>query len=115
MTPSPSPSITSRVLDIVFGKRVTPEEQALAIAARPPRNVQMPYDILLGLSVFLVLLTFLWSYGWLPLVDSRLSMNWFFLALGFNLLLRFAGEEIAKRYMRRAKANLAEDSGSSAP
>ena len=115
MTPSPSPSITSRVLDIVFGKRGTPEEQALAIAARPPRKVQIPYEILLLLSVCLVLITFLWSYGWLPFVESRISNIWLLLALGFNILLRFAGEEIAKRCRRRAKASLAEFSGSSAP
>lgn len=116
MTPSPRPSITSRVLDIVFGKHGTPEEQALAEAARPPRSVQMPYDIVSGLSACLVLVTFLWSYGWLPLVDSRLNNAWLLLALGFNVLLRFIWEkEIAARYRRRAKARLAELSGSSAP
>jgi len=115
MTPSPTPSITSRVLDIVFGKHGTPEEQELAKAARPPRNVQMPYDILHVFSVCLMLVMFLWSYGWLPFVESRISNTWFLLALGFNILLRFAWEEIIKRYKRRAKARLAESAGSSAP
>ncbi len=108
MTPPASYSLIDQVLDAVFGKVGTPEEQALAKAARPPRNIQTAYDILHAASFFSVLVLFLWSHAWLPFVETRIGGNWLWAALALNVLLRFAWEQITRHYERRAKVRFAE-------
>ena len=108
MTPPARENLKDQVMDAVFGKRGTPAEQALAKAARPPRNIQTTYDILFGASFFSMLVLLLWSHAWLPFVESRISRMWFWSAFGLNLLLRLVWEQITNHYERRAKARLAE-------
>ena len=108
MTPPARASLKDRVLEAVFGKQGTPAEQALAKAARPPRNIRTAYAFLHGASACSVLALFLWSHAWLPFVESRISSMWFWSAFGLNVLLRFVWEEISKRYEQRAKARLVE-------
>jgi len=102
MTSAAQPNFVSRVLDIVFGKPVTPD--GLAAAARPPRVVTDVLFVLHLVSFGCMLVTLLWSWGLLPFVEFRISQAWFFGAWGANLMVRFGQEWVAKYYRRRAEA-----------
>lgn len=104
MTSDARPPFLTRVLDLVFGKAVSSEERETLEASLPPETVINGYRVLQPISVAAVLTTFLWTYGWLPLVDSRIDRNWFWLAFGVNVLLRFGWEQVTGYYTRRARA-----------
>lgn len=103
MTSATRASASTRALDWLFGKAGTPEDRALAEASRPPRAMQTAFDVLHLASACAVLVTFPWSYGWLPFVDSRIDSLWFSLALGANVLLRFGWERTTAYYRRSAR------------
>ena len=104
MTADARPSPLTRVLDFLFGKSLTPEEKRRFEAARPPKAIESAYRVLYLASFLAVLTVFLWSYGWLPFVDSRLDRGWFWPVFGVNVLLRFGWEQVKGLYERRASA-----------
>lgn len=106
MTPSPSPSIASRVLDIVFGKKLEGEEAERALAERPPQWASTVYLVLSGALVFLAFALLAWSSGWIPFIESRIDSIWAGAALGGNVLLGEAWRWIPRRYVRRVKTGL---------
>lgn len=108
MTPPPREDLKDWVLNLVFGKQGTPEERALAMASRPPRVMRIIFGILAVAALCSMLVTYLWSHGWLPFVDSQISDLWWFSAIGFTVLLNFVVDRMCNRYARAAKARLTE-------
>lgn len=108
MTPPQFKTLKDGFLDFVFGKRRTPEEQALAKAALPPRNIRRIYDLMHLLSAASVLIVFLWTFGWLPLGESRLDRGWFWPVFGLNVALRLVWDVITRHYEPLAKARMSE-------
>lgn len=104
MTLAARPSVMTRVLDFLFGKSLTTEERRGFDESQPPKVIENVYRVLHLVSAAAVLVIFLWSYGWLPFVDSRLENRWFWPVFGVNVLLRFGWEQVTGYYKRRARA-----------
>jgi hypothetical protein len=104
MTSATRPNFLSRVLDIVFGKRLTPEEKRLAEVVGPPRAMRRAFDVLIGMSFLCLFILMFSKWGWLPIVGRQIGSDWFWIALLVNLLIRLGWEQIAEFYKRRAKA-----------
>jgi hypothetical protein len=104
MTADARPSPLTRVLDILFGKSLTHEQRRRFEASRPPKAIERAYGVLYLASFLAVLTVFLWGYGWLPFVDSRLDKGWFWPVFGVNVLLRLGWEQVTGFYERRARA-----------
>ena len=103
MTMSSLKLFGARLMDIVFGKRGTPEELALAREARPPRRLGEAYTALLLVSTALVLFGSCSNAGWLPFNPPLVDRSFWSWALLGNVALRFAWERVEKHYQRRAK------------
>ena len=97
MTPSPSPSITSRVLDIVFGKRATPEEQA----GRPPQWVRFTTTLVLVIVMVAFAYTLVGKYGWLSLPWTPAYWPESIVFYGLLMATVFASRAVERRYARR--------------
>ena len=106
MTEAPRDGLKDRVLDLIFGRRSTPEELAFALAAAPPSKIAKPLRIAEWALACLMLIAFLWQYGWLPFVNSKLDSWWFMGVWAIVISLRFVRELIEKHYERRAKARM---------
>jgi hypothetical protein len=102
MTPSPPPSIGSRILDVIFGEKGTPEEIERAKAAGPPKPVERAFDIVIG-GLFVVWL--FWAvvrWGWLP-IDRDSLPTWGNLVFGGTLLIaQIVRDQVERYYKRRA-------------
>ncbi len=96
----------ANVMDILFGSRGTPEELALAEAARPPRLLNRVYGVLLLISTFRVLFSSCSNFGWLPFNPPLFDPTFWSWALLGNIVLRFGWEQVEKHYQRRAKARM---------
>ena len=99
-------------MDLIFGKRLEGEAAERARAEAPPPWAQNVYSVLLLASVLAVTGVFLWGQGWLPFTDSRISRDWFWLAFGGNLILRFGWEWVTGHYRRGARADAASRAAS---
>ncbi|MFT4912011.1 MAG: fatty acid desaturase [Brevundimonas sp.] len=112
MTPSPPPSIASRILDVVFGEKGTPEEAGL-----PPKSIRLAFVIVMGLLFAVWLLLVFGSWGWLPIDrDSiptwRQLPTWGKLAFfGMLLLVQFAQLQVQRHYKHRADRTRMSDGG----
>ena len=94
------------VLDVLFGKRGTPEELAVAREAALPSKIARPLRVVETILICLMLITFLWGRGWLPLVDSRLDRWWFFGVWTVFILLGFGRNQLEKHHHRRARSRM---------
>lgn len=108
MPPTPAKNLLDRVLDVVFGKKLEGEEaeRARALAARLPRWASTIYFFLLWASVLLAGALLAWHWGWIPFLDSRIDSIWSVAAVGVNVVLRLAWEQISSRHARRAEASV---------
>lgn len=97
MTPSPNPSITSRVLDIVFGKRATPEDHA----ARAPQWVRLTTTLVVAVVMVAFAYTLVGKYGWLSLPWTPDYWPESIVFYGLMMAAVFAGRAVERRYARR--------------
>jgi len=101
MTPSPRPSITSRVLDFLFGKPGTPEERARAKASRPPKWVRLISMSVLVSVMAAFVYTIVGKYGWLSLPWKPAYWPDSIVFYGLIMATVFAEREIGRRYAKR--------------
>lgn len=94
----------ARVLDILFGSRLTPEEAAFAAASAPPGWMNRVYGIALAVACAVILFCIVAERGWLPIPNSPLIGTLRGFATPTALLLMIAWQLITGHYQRRAKA-----------
>lgn len=103
MSSQSQPSITTRILDALFGERLTGVEAGRARAAQPLRWVEWIFVVLF--AAWLCLFAF-WGFralGWLPVVMSDFEWPSLLWVSGLGLAMTLSREEISKHYQRRAK------------
>ncbi len=93
----------AQAMEFLFGRRLTAAELAVADAARPPEHLQIPFRVIRWITSISVTLALLWTFGWLPFVNSTLDRNWFWLVFAIDVLQRFAWEQITKHYRRQTE------------
>jgi uncharacterized membrane protein YoaK (UPF0700 family) len=93
----------ARVLDIIFGSRLTPAELAFAAASAPPRWMNRAYGISLLVVCAVILFCIVAERGWLPIPNSPLIGTLHDFATPAALLLMIAWQLITGHYRRRAK------------
>lgn len=97
--------LLSRARDIIFGRPETSEEAAARRAA-PPRQLRMLFWVIRLSSFFTIVVAFLWTNGWLPLVASKIDWYWFWAAFGLDLLQRGVWHWVSRRHLLRANAGM---------
>jgi len=107
MTPSPSPSITSRVLDWLFGKRLEGEERVRLDEERPPKPVRVAFLVAFAVVIVAAVLSLTDKRGWadvwpdgLPhfgLLWIAVALTWAYSGVHSHYRLRTRRERDRKR------------------
>jgi len=95
-----------RMLDTLFGSRLTPAESAFATASAPPGWMNRAYGTSLLPVCAVILFCIVAERGWLPIPNSPLIGTLHDFATPSALLLMLAWQLITGRYQRRAKARM---------
>ncbi|QTC91444.1 hypothetical protein [Brevundimonas goettingensis] len=96
----------ARVMEILFGSRLTPAEQALAREAAPPQWMNRIYGASLLAACAVILFCIVAERGWLPIPASPLIGTVHGFATLAALLLMMVWQLLLGHYRRRAKARM---------
>ena len=108
MSPAPAKNLPSRVLDIVFGKKLEGRAAERARAERPPQCVER---IIGALYLAWFLLFILWGIGklgWVPEPRETFTTWWLIPINGYGVVVQWIGYGVDRYY--RAKARRASKS-----
>ena len=98
---SPTPSITTRMLDFVFGKTLQGEARERAAEERPPAKVRHVVSFAWLIWIAVAVLSFIDWRGWADLWPAELPRMLSLAVLGFAA--RLLSDRVSRHYRQKAR------------